>query len=92
MIFLQGVVSMGTYYYQYIGEKKKSTILVVIRQIILQVPLSIILPMYLGSDGLWTSFWISDLIVFVIIAVCLTKSLLQINNKQKLVAIETPST
>lgn len=92
VIFLQGVVSMGTYYYQYIGEKKKSTILVVIRQIILQVPLSIILPMYLGSDGLWTSFWISDLIVFVIIAVCLTKSLLQINNKQKLVAKETPST
>ena len=92
VVFLQGIVSMGTYYYQYIGEKKKSTILVIIRQIILQVPLSIVLPIYFGIDGLWTAFWISDLIIFVIIVVCLTKSILQINKEKKLVAKEVPST
>lgn len=92
MVFLQGVISMGTYYYQYIGEKKKSTILVIVRQIILHVPLSIVLPLYIGIDGLWTAFWICDLIIFVVIAVCLTKNILQINNKQKLLAKEIPST
>lgn len=92
VIFLQGIVSMGTYYYQYIGEKKKSTMLVVIRQIILQVPLSIVLPLYFGIDGLWTAFWISDLIIFIFIAVCLTKSILQMNSKQKLMAKEIPLT
>lgn len=92
VVFLQGIVSMGTYYYQYIGEKKKSTILVVIRQIILQVPLAIVLPIHLGIDGLWTAFWISDLIIFVVIVICLSKSILQINNKQKPVVKEVITT
>jgi len=82
LIFLQGVTSIGTYYYQYIGEKRRSTLLVVMRQIILQVPLAIVLPMYLGIDGLWTAFWISDLVIFVIVVVCLIKSFLEIDKKQ----------
>ncbi len=84
LIFLQGITSMGTYYYQYIGEKKKSTILVIIRQIILQVPFSIILPMYFGIEGLWSAFWISDLIIFVIVVACLIKSMSNIKIKQNI--------
>lgn len=71
MIWTQGFSSIGTYYFQFIGNKKKSTLLVIIRQIILQVPLAFILSSFYGINGLWKSFWIADFILFIIVFGCL---------------------
>ncbi|WP_105956158.1 MATE family efflux transporter [Apilactobacillus quenuiae] len=64
---LQGFINIGTSYFQYINESKKSTIMVVLRQIILQVPLAIMLPLIFNINGLWLSYVFSDIIIFCVI-------------------------
>jgi len=74
---LQGVISVGTNYFQYIGEGKKSTLLVILRQIVFQIPLALTLSYYQGINGLWDSYWLSDILVAIII---LSLLLFQVNN------------
>lgn len=66
---LQGIVSIGTNYFQYIGKGRISTFLVLLRQIVLQIPLAFVLSIYNGINGLWDSYWLSDLLVFFVIVI-----------------------
>ncbi|MFC4761495.1 MATE family efflux transporter [Fructobacillus durionis] len=71
---LQGIINIGTNYFQYINNPKMSTTLVILRQVIFQVPLAILLPKIVNIEGLWTSYAMSDLLICIIIVVLLYKS------------------
>lgn len=57
-----GVYYIGIYYYQAIGEAKKSFFLSIFRQLVVFIPLAIIFVQILGTLGAWIAYPISDLI------------------------------
>ena len=57
-----GLQMIGTNFFQSLGMVNKSIILSLSRQILFLLPLLYILPKYIGSDGVWASFPISDVI------------------------------
>ena len=57
-----GMQMIGTNFFQSLGMVNKSIILSLSRQILFLLPLLYILPRYIGSDGVWASFPISDVI------------------------------
>ena len=63
---VQGIINIGTNYFQYISFSRISTFLVILRQIIFQIPLALFLPILFGITGLWSSYFISDFLILVI--------------------------
>lgn len=57
-----GLQMIGTNFFQSLGMVNKSIILSLSRQILFLLPLLYILPKHMGSDGVWASFPISDVI------------------------------
>lgn len=64
---------IGTNYIQSIGKAKMSIILSLLRQCILLIPLMMILPKFLGLNGVWFAQPLADFISIVIIAFVLIK-------------------
>ena len=56
----------GTNYFQSVGKGHKTTQLLIVRLGFLTIPLLFILPMFLGLDGVWLAFPISDTISAVL--------------------------
>ena len=52
---------VATNFFQSIGKVKKSIYLSLTRQILFLIPLLVILPMFIGEDGVWYSMPISDI-------------------------------
>lgn len=67
------IAIIGTNYIQSIGKAKTSIILSLLRQCILLIPLIMILPKYLGLNGVWFSQPVADIVAIVIISVALVK-------------------
>lgn len=63
---LVGFQLIGAAYFQAVGKAKPALILTLLRQVIFLIPLTIILPMYFGLNGIWISFPISDLLASLI--------------------------
>ena len=59
-------------FFQSIGQSKLSIWLVVLRQMILLIPLLLILPKFIGLNGVWLAQPITDLTISII-AFCLVK-------------------
>ncbi|MFP4654151.1 MAG: MATE family efflux transporter [Methanohalobium sp.] len=57
---------IGATLYQSIGKAKPSFILSVSRQVLFLIPLVIILPLYLGLEGIWIAFPISGFLSFLL--------------------------
>ena len=57
-----GFQMIGTNFFQSLGMVRKSIILSLSRQILFLLPLIYFLPLWFGSDGVWISFPISDLL------------------------------
>ena len=55
-----GFQMIATNFFQSLGMVRKSVILSLSRQILFLLPLLYLLPMWLGADGVWMSFTISD--------------------------------
>ena len=53
---------ISTNFFQSLGMVQKSVILSLSRQILFLLPLIYFLPLWYGSDGVWISFPISDLL------------------------------
>lgn len=64
---------IGTNYIQSIGKAKISILLSLLRQCIFLIPLIMVLPKFLGLDGVWFSQPVSDIVAIVIIAAVLVK-------------------
>ena len=73
MVFLIGFQIISTNLFQCLGMVNKSIFLSLSRQILMLLPLLYILPLELGSDGVWYSFPISDTLAFIMSAIFLIR-------------------
>ncbi len=66
---LVGFQIISTTFFQSLGRALESIIVSFLRQVIFLVPLLLILPRYMGLNGVWTSFPLSDLAATLITAI-----------------------
>ncbi|MBQ4073001.1 MAG: MATE family efflux transporter [Clostridia bacterium] len=69
--FLNGVQIASTTFFQAIGKAVKGAILSLIKQVIFLLPLLIVLPIFMGVEGVMFAAPISDLIAFISAAIML---------------------
>jgi Na+-driven multidrug efflux pump len=62
-------------YFQYVGKVKQSVFLSALRQFILLIPFAIILPIFLGIEGVFASFVVADILSFGVTLVFMIKEL-----------------
>ncbi len=70
-----GIISINLVsanFYQNIGMVKKSILLSLSRQLLILVPLLYILPTFMGENGVWYAFPISDVASCLIAGICIT--------------------
>ncbi|MGL5692574.1 MAG: MATE family efflux transporter [Peptostreptococcaceae bacterium] len=75
MMPLIGVSMIGSNYFQSIGKAKHAMFLSLLRQVILLVPMMLVLPKFLGLNGVWFAQPIADVISFVVTATLLFREL-----------------
>ena len=68
-----GFQMIGTNFFQCLGMVKKSIILSLSRQLLFLLPLIYILPLWMGSNGVWMSFPISDFLSAALTAILLRR-------------------
>ena len=68
-----GFQMIGTNFFQCLGMVKKSIILSLSRQLLFLLPLLYILPLWMGANGVWMSFPISDLLSALLTAILLRR-------------------
>ena len=68
-----GFQMIGTNFFQSLGMVKKSVILSLSRQILFLIPLIYALPLWHGSNGVWLSFPISDILSATLTAILLRR-------------------
>ena len=70
-----GISIVGTNYIQSIGKAKIAMVLSLLRQVIILIPIILILPKFLGLDGVWFAQPASDIIASVITVIVLVKEI-----------------
>lgn len=73
---------LGTNYVQSIGKAKLAIVLSLLRQCILLIPILVILPKFLGLDGVWFAQPIADIIATIIIGSVLIKEMKSYSKKE----------
>ena len=68
-----GFQMIGTNFFQCLGMVKKSIILSLSRQLLFLLPLLYCLPLWMGADGVWMSFPISDVLSAILTAILLRR-------------------
>jgi len=76
-----GFQSCSANFFQAIGRAQLSILLNASRQLMILTPLALILPRFLGIDGIWYSGAIADFTAFLISAVIIMRELKIINRK-----------
>ena len=61
-IMLAGVQMVATNFFQSVGKVNKAIFLSLTRQVLFLIPLLLILPTFMGEDGVWYSIPIADLV------------------------------
>ena len=77
-IFLNGIQGAITLFLTSIGRAFQGAVLSLVRQIISLLPLLIILPYFMGVDGIMFAFPIADLLAFVVSVIILKKEMKKI--------------
>lgn len=62
VIPLVGIQMLGASFFQAIGKAKPALLLTLARQVIFLIPLMLILPKFIGIEGIWFAFPISDIL------------------------------
>ncbi len=65
MFFLQGFVFLPVVFFQSIGKGGSASVLLLARQILLFIPIIVLLPLFIGLDGVWISIPLADALVVV---------------------------
>ena len=82
MFPIVGLQMIGTNFFQSLGMVKKSVILSLSRQILFLLPMIYFLPKWIGTDGVWLSFPISDMISTVLTIIFLSNTFKKFNKLQ----------
>ena len=80
-VFLAGAQIISTSYFQATGQAVKASILSLLRQIILLVPLVVILPLFFGIDGILYSGAIADISSGIIVLFFVRKEMKKLNKR-----------
>ena len=85
-LFLGGVFTAGfqiisTSYFQATGQPLKASLLSMLRQLILLLPLLFLLPLWFGIYGILYAGMVSDLVSASIVAVFIVKEMKKLNNE-----------
>lgn len=73
---------VATSYYQSIGKAKISMFVSLLRQVILLIPFTIILPKFIGLDGVWAAGACADSLSVIITLILLKKEFKQLDKMQ----------
>ena len=82
-IFLNGIQAAITLFLTSIGRAFQGAVLSLVRQIISLLPLLIILPYFMGVDGIMFAFPIADLVAFIVSVIILKKEMKKIPKKDE---------
>ena len=80
MFPIVGLQMIGTNFFQSLGLVKKSIILSLSRQLLMLLPSLYLLPMWIGTDGVWLSFPVSDLLSTILTIILLRRLFKKFNN------------
>lgn len=82
MMPIVGINIVATSYYQSIGKAKISMFVSLLRQVILLIPFTIILPKFIGLDGVWAAGACADSLSVIITLILLRKEFKQLDKMQ----------
>ncbi len=82
-IFLNGIQGAIILFLTSIGRAFQGAVLSLVRQIISLLPLLIILPYFMGVDGIMFAFPIADLVAFIVSVIILKKEMKRIPKKDE---------
>lgn len=82
MMPVVGINIVATSYYQSIGKAKISMFVSLLRQVILLIPFTIILPKFIGLDGVWAAGTCADSLSVIITLILLKKEFKQLDKMQ----------
>ena len=77
-----GFQMIGTNFFQSIGMVKKSIFLSLSRQLIFLLPCLYILPLFIGTEGVWFSFTVSDILSATLTALLIRQTFKKFNKIQ----------
>ena len=80
-VFVAGFQIISTSYFQATGQPLKASILSMLRQLILLLPLIFLLPLWFGLYGILYAGMISDLVAASIVAVFMVKEMKKLNDE-----------
>lgn len=78
-----GFQIVGSSYFQAIGKPKQATILTLSRQLLLFIPALLILPRFLGLEGIWRTLPVADLGSFILTGIWLANELKNLGGKRQ---------
>jgi putative MATE family efflux protein len=87
-----GLMMVGSIIFQSIGKATKSFVTSTARPIIFLIPVVLILPKFIGLNGVWLSFPISDGLTFLLTVGLLVPQILELRKKQRLASSELMET
>ena len=73
MFPIVGLQMIGTNFFQSLGLVKKSILLSLSRQLLMLLPALYLLPMWIGTDGVWLSFPVSDFLSTILTVILLRR-------------------
>lgn len=79
MMPIVGINIVSTSYFQSIGKAKMSMFVSLLRQVILLIPFTLILPIFIGLDGVWAAGACTDFFSVAITAVLIFKEFKSLN-------------
>ena len=80
-VFVAGFQIISTSYFQATGQPLKASLLSMLRQLILLLPLIFLLPLWFGLYGILYAGMISDLVAAAIVAVFMVKEMKKLNRE-----------
>lgn len=83
MYSVVGIQSACVNYFQAIGRAKYSIFFSVLRQIVILIPVMLILPHFLGLNGVWISAPISDFMSFVITVIIAVREIKKLTDESE---------
>lgn len=92
-MYLIGLINIGATVFQSIGKALQAFLSTTTRSVLFLIPSILILPRFLGLDGVWWAFPITDFMTFVLVLGMLAPvwfELRRLNSKQKIKSKETP--
>lgn len=74
-----GFQIIGSGFFQSIGKAKPSIILSLTRQVLFLIPMILILPLFMGINGIWIAFPIADFLAIIVTGIFLAREIKKIN-------------